>query len=48
MKNKTGTYLYEDSLDTRYVHDKYLESYGSGFFTGGRSDEHTSELQSHS
>ncbi|MAL64654.1 MAG: TonB-dependent receptor [Candidatus Marinimicrobia bacterium] len=41
MKNKTGTYLYEDSLDTRYVHDKYLESYGSGFFTGGQQKEHT-------
>ncbi len=41
MKNKTGTYLYEDSLDVRYVHDKYLESYGSGFFTGGQQKEHT-------
>ena len=41
MKNKTGTYLYEDSLDARYVHDKYLESYGSGFFTGGQQKEHT-------
>ena len=41
MKNKTGTYLFEDSLDTRYVHDKYLENYGSGFFTGGQQKEHT-------
>ena len=41
MKNNTGTYLFEDSLDTRYVHDKYLEDYGSGFFTGGQQKEHT-------
>ena len=41
MKNNTGTYLFEDSLDTRYVHDKYLENYGSGFFTGGQQKEHT-------
>jgi outer membrane receptor protein involved in Fe transport len=41
MKNNTGNYLYEDSLDTRYVHDKYLENYGSGFFTGGQQKEHT-------
>ena len=41
MKNNTGTYLFEDSLDTRYVHDKYMENYGSGFFTGGQQKEHT-------
>ena len=41
MKNNTGTYLFKDSLDTRYVHDKYLENYGSGFFTGGQQKEHT-------
>ena len=41
MNNNTGTYLFEDSLDTRYVHDKYMENYGSGFFTGGQHKEHT-------
>jgi len=40
MKNQTGTYVYENPLDSNYVHDKYLENYGSGFYTGGQQKNH--------
>ena len=41
VKNDFGSYLYEDPLDDRYIHDRYLESYGPGFLTGGQSKDHT-------
>jgi len=40
MDNYYGTYVYENPLDTNYVHDMYLNNYGSGFFTGGQSKDH--------
>ena len=39
-KNYSGGYLYKDPLDSNYVHDKYLESFGPGFFTGGQQKNH--------
>ena len=41
MKNYGGSYLYENPLDTSYVHDRYLESYGPGFFMGGQQKDHS-------
>ena len=40
MKNYGGSYLYENPLDSSYVHDRYLESYGPGFFMGGQQKDH--------
>tara|TARA_B100000003_G_C10929954_1_gene370721 strand:- start:74 stop:2773 length:2700 start_codon:yes stop_codon:yes gene_type:complete len=40
MDNHTGTYMYEDPLDSNYIHDKYMSNYGSGFFTGGQQKNH--------
>ena len=39
-KNYSGSYLFENPLDSNYVHDKYLESFGPGFFTGGQQKHH--------
>lgn len=36
-----GWYLYEDPLDVNYIHDRYLDSYGPGFFTGGQEKGHS-------
>ncbi len=36
---QVGNYLYEDPLDSRYVHDGYSRS--NGFSTGGQSKGHT-------
>ena len=41
MKNYGGNYLYENSVDTNYVHDRYLENYGPGFFMGGQQKDHS-------
>jgi len=41
MDNYSGSYLYKDPLDPNYVHDKYHNNYGSGFFTGGQSKNHS-------
>ena len=41
MNYTSSTYLYKDSLDSGYVHDKYLDNYGSGFFTGGQQKDHS-------
>lgn len=35
-----GRYVYENPLDSRYVHDQYLTSAGPGFFTGGQNKNH--------
>ncbi len=35
-----GSYVYEDALDSRYVHDQYFTSSGSGFLTGGQNKNH--------
>jgi outer membrane receptor protein involved in Fe transport len=37
----TGNYLYEDPLDSRYIHDRYFNSTGPGFLTGGQDKNHT-------
>ncbi len=39
--NYYGNYVFKNPLDSNYVHDKYLESYGVGFFTGGQEKNHT-------
>ena len=39
-KNYSGGYLYKDPLDSNYVHDKYLESFGPVFYTGGQQKNH--------
>ncbi|RMF10869.1 MAG: TonB-dependent receptor [Candidatus Neomarinimicrobiota bacterium] len=39
--NYGGTYVYKDPMDARYVHDKYFNSYGPGFLTGGQSKDHS-------
>lgn len=39
--NYSGWYLYEDPLDSNYVHDRYMDSYGPGFFTGGQQKGHS-------
>lgn len=39
-ENYSGGYLFKDPLDSNYVHDKYLESFGPGFFTGGQQKHH--------
>ena len=39
-ENYSGGYLYKDPLDSNYVHDKYLESFGPGFYTGGQQKHH--------
>jgi|TARA_B110000438_G_scaffold43332_1_gene43255 outer membrane receptor protein involved in Fe transport len=41
MKNYGGSYLYENPLDSSYVHDRYLENYGPGFFMGGQQKDHS-------
>ena len=41
LDNYTGNYLYEDPLDTNYVHGRYLENFGPGFFTGGQQKNHS-------
>jgi len=41
MDNYSGSYIYKDPIDTNYVHDKYLNNYGCGFFTGGQSKNHS-------
>ena len=40
LKTIYGSYLYEDPLDENYVHDRFLDSYGPGFFTGGQQKHH--------
>ena len=41
MNYTSSTYLYKDPLDSGYAHDKYLDNYGSGFFTGGQQKDHS-------
>ena len=41
VDNYYGVYLYQDPLDTNYIHDFHLNNYGSGFFTGGQQKDHT-------
>jgi hypothetical protein len=36
----TGTYVFADPLDSRYVHDEYLRNNGPWFYTGGQSKDH--------
>jgi outer membrane receptor protein involved in Fe transport len=38
-----GNYLYENPLDSRYVHDEYSRS--NGFFTGGQDKNHTQRTE---
>ena len=41
VNNDFGSYVFKDPLDSRYVHDRYFDSYGPGFLTGGQSKDHT-------
>ena len=41
VQNDFGNYVYKNPLDPRYVHDRYFDSYGPGFLTGGQSKDHT-------
>ncbi|NQV38524.1 MAG: TonB-dependent receptor [Candidatus Marinimicrobia bacterium] len=41
MDSYSGWYVFKNPLDSNYVHDKYLESYGVGFFTGGQEKGHS-------
>ncbi|MBN1893993.1 TonB-dependent receptor [bacterium] len=36
----TGSYLFGDPLDSRYIHDEYSRNNGSWFYTGGQSKSH--------
>ena len=36
----TGNFLYENPLDSRYVHDQYLRNNGPWFYTGGQGKDH--------
>ena len=39
MDNFNGLYLYENPVDSRYVHDAYWNNAGPGFYTGGQYKE---------
>ncbi len=39
--NTNGTYVFEDPLDPRYIHDAYFNSAGPGFYTGGQNKNHS-------
>ncbi|NQT27646.1 TonB-dependent receptor [candidate division KSB1 bacterium] len=41
LDSDNGNYLYEDPLDSRYIHDQYMRSFGPGFNTGGQEKGHT-------
>ena len=45
VDNYYGNYLYKNPLDSRYVHDRYAQSSGPGFFTGGQQKNHTERTQ---
>ncbi|MBN2411139.1 TonB-dependent receptor [candidate division KSB1 bacterium] len=36
-----GNYLYKDPYDSQYIHDRYLNAAGPGFYTGGQEKNHT-------
>jgi len=40
MQHDHGWYVYEDPLDSNYVHDKFLRNTGPGFYTGGQQKGH--------
>jgi outer membrane receptor for ferrienterochelin and colicin len=40
MSNDHGWYVYENPLDSKYVHDRFLSDVGPGFFTGGQQKGH--------
>lgn len=40
VDNYFGNYVFKNALDSNYVHDRYLENYGPGFFTGGQQKDH--------
>ncbi|HPG38868.1 MAG TPA: TonB-dependent receptor [bacterium] len=40
LDNYYGNYMYEDPLDSRYVHPRFSSSTGPGFSTGGDSKDH--------
>ncbi len=41
VDNDYGNYVYANPTDSNYVHDRYYDSYGPGFLTGGQSKSHT-------
>lgn len=40
LEDYYGRYVYENPTDSQYVHDKYLNDAGPGFFTGGQEKSH--------
>jgi outer membrane receptor protein involved in Fe transport len=40
LNNYNGWYLFEDPLDSNYVHDAYFTNAGPGFYTGGQQKGH--------
>ena len=45
IDNYRGDYLYENPLDSRYIHDRYANSGGAGFMTGGQEKNHLERTQ---
>ncbi len=44
IDNENGTYVYENPLDKRYVHDIYHNNAAVVFFTGGQDKNHTKRV----
>ncbi|MBN1466208.1 TonB-dependent receptor [candidate division KSB1 bacterium] len=45
MDDYYGNYLSKDPLDPGYIHDRYANSFGPGFITGGQEKGHTVRTQ---
>lgn len=45
IDNYFGSYLFENPLDSGYIHDQYANAAGSGFYTGGQQKGHTERIQ---
>ncbi|MBN1482623.1 TonB-dependent receptor [candidate division KSB1 bacterium] len=45
VDNYNGDYLFENPLDPRYIHDRYANSSGPGFMTGGQEKGHSVRTQ---
>lgn len=40
LEDMGGQYLFANPLDSGYVHDRFSDAYGPGFFTGGQNKVH--------
>ncbi|RPI01952.1 MAG: TonB-dependent receptor, partial [Calditrichaeota bacterium] len=45
VDNYYGNFMFENPLDGRYIHDRYANSAGPGFYTGGQQKGHTKRFQ---